>query len=490
MAHPFSRVSRVSRAPLPLRAGLAALLQAGLAVFCAACGAKGPPHPPPAKLPEPARALEVRQEGSDIVVSFRPPDRMQSGEPLQPPVRFEALAVIAGRVTTPAAAAAAVGAPPASGSAIPAAMPPGGVGSTGSTVASSAEQSRIARAALRFGRPVKTVPYEPPAEPSTKPSPEPSKAPSGSPQRVEMRLGAADLPGVRLESARLTIGVAVVDGRGRRTPPAQAQTIEPVPPLPAPSSLAVAMTARGAHLSWTPPQSDAVVSPAEPGAADTAAPATPGTAWLQAIYRWPAGEREADRPLRTLPYDAAEWLDEATPPAKRMVYAVRTSAGVTPPRRESLPAGPVEVDTHDVFAPSPPRELVAVAQDDLVRLFWFPPEESDVAGYRIYRGDGIVGEDGPFRLLAEVPAEQTSFEDRAVTPGAAYTWRVSAVDSAEARNESAASMPVTATAGETAPEETPGLTPEEGDATIDEGDATVEPAGDADATPRQGTAND
>ena len=442
----------------------AALIACAAVGTGAGCGAKGAAHPPPPRLPERVRTLEVHQEGGDIVVSFRPPEKMQTGGALSPPVRFEILAVV-GAKTPVFGSGTAPGAGPAAGGTAggvpgPAAAASGAPNAT--NVASSADPLRDAHAALRFGKAVKVVPYdipekktpgsttEPPASPGAAAAAKPGTTPSTGhaapekkpeprePDRIIVRLAPSDFTGVRLEASRLTVGVSVVDGRNRRAPPSQAQAIEPLPPLPQPSGLAAAMTPRGVRLSWSPPElSSWKATPAAAGAPQL----------LVAVYRWKSGDPEPQRPLRTLAAETTDWLDEKAPRDERLAYAMRISAGTGPPRRESLPAGPVEVETKDTFPPSPPRDLVAVSHEGAIRLFWFPPEEIDVTGYRVYRADGAAGEDAAFRLMEEVPALQSSTEDAAVTAGAIYSWRVTAVDAAEPKNESAPSAIVTATAG-------------------------------------------
>jgi fibronectin type 3 domain-containing protein len=65
-----------------------------------------------------------------------------------------------------------------------------------------------------------------------------------------------------------------------------------------------------------------------------------------------------------------------------------------------------------------------------VEIVWTPSPESDLSGYRIYRGVG----DAEVALVGEVEAGTTSFTDAEAGPGVLYRYTVTAVD--KAGNES------------------------------------------------------
>ncbi|GIF18979.1 pectin methylesterase-like acyl-CoA thioesterase [Actinoplanes tereljensis] len=94
---------------------------------------------------------------------------------------------------------------------------------------------------------------------------------------------------------------------------------------------------------------------------------------------------------------------------------------------------PVADPAADV-APAAVTGLVAGGADKAVNLTWDDSVESDVTGYRVYRGDQLVA-----------TVAKAAYTDKAVTNGTAYTYTVVAVDAAG--NAAPASTPATATPG-------------------------------------------
>jgi hypothetical protein len=98
------------------------------------------------------------------------------------------------------------------------------------------------------------------------------------------------------------------------------------------------------------------------------------------------------------------------------------------------------VFAHDVFPPSPPAGLQAVAsgvgQKPFVDLTWIPNAETDLAGYNVYRQepDQVSG-----RKLNSGLVTTPAFRDDQTAAGHTYTYVVSAVDARG--NESARSQP-------------------------------------------------
>jgi len=119
-------------------------------------------------------------------------------------------------------------------------------------------------------------------------------------------------------------------------------------------------------------------------------------------------------------------------------FRVRTVVPGARPARESDPSPAARVARRDRFPPEMPTEVRAVAGPDGIRLFWFPPTDPDLAGYRVYRRTDEGGE--PVRL-AELPADLPFHLDGDVTPGVRYTYTVTAVDDASPPNESPHSEP-------------------------------------------------
>lgn len=98
----------------------------------------------------------------------------------------------------------------------------------------------------------------------------------------------------------------------------------------------------------------------------------------------------------------------------------------------------------DRTAPASPTGLSAVAGDGFVELNWLQSEETDLAGYRLYR-DGEI-------LAAAL--EEITYRDETVDNGTTYSYTVTAIDTSD--NESAASAPAGATPEDRTPPAAPG----------------------------------
>jgi hypothetical protein len=94
-------------------------------------------------------------------------------------------------------------------------------------------------------------------------------------------------------------------------------------------------------------------------------------------------------------------------------------------------SAPIDVEAKDVFPPSVPSELAAVATAGengaapAIDLRWQPDAETDLAGYVVYRREV----DGAWqRISPATPAIAPAFHDAQVQPGHTYHYAVSAVD--------------------------------------------------------------
>ena len=95
-------------------------------------------------------------------------------------------------------------------------------------------------------------------------------------------------------------------------------------------------------------------------------------------------------------------------------------------------AGPssaeILVNTKDIFPPSAPTGLAAVAAPDegAIDLSWAPNTETDLAGYAVYRSE-LGGE--PVRISPPgKPIDSPAFRDATARPGHEYTYTVTAID--------------------------------------------------------------
>jgi hypothetical protein len=91
-------------------------------------------------------------------------------------------------------------------------------------------------------------------------------------------------------------------------------------------------------------------------------------------------------------------------------------------------SAPLEVLTHDVFAPAVPEKLLAIVghtrEEKFVDLLWAPNAEKDISGYNVYRRE----ENGQPVRLSSLPVTMLSFQDVNVSPGQKYFYSISALD--------------------------------------------------------------
>jgi hypothetical protein len=101
---------------------------------------------------------------------------------------------------------------------------------------------------------------------------------------------------------------------------------------------------------------------------------------------------------------------------------------------EGLLPSPISVSATDRTAPAPPGPLSVRQVDGAPLVTWPPSPEADLAGYRIWVGEGAAG---PFLPLGGALLANTLYSDAA--GGGARTYAVSAVD--RSGNESPLSEP-------------------------------------------------
>lgn len=105
-----------------------------------------------------------------------------------------------------------------------------------------------------------------------------------------------------------------------------------------------------------------------------------------------------------------------------------TRLGGTPVEVPGDPTPEAKVVTHDIFPPSAPTGVQAVAsgvgQPPFVDLTWAPNTEPDLAGYNVYRHE--AGQ--PSVKINTELVKTPSFRDRSVAAGHKYFYSVTAVD--------------------------------------------------------------
>ncbi len=137
-------------------------------------------------------------------------------------------------------------------------------------------------------------------------------------------------------------------------------------------------------------------------------------------------------PINQSPLTATEFTQENITLGAERCFLVRSvdDAGGLQVRG---PASAVSCKSFaDTFAPSPPRDLVAVAIPGAINLIWEASEAKDVAGYVVLRGEAGGATLTP---LMSAPVGGLTFRDETAKSGVRYVYAVVAVDKADNRSD-------------------------------------------------------
>ena len=113
-------------------------------------------------------------------------------------------------------------------------------------------------------------------------------------------------------------------------------------------------------------------------------------------------------------------------------YRVSAVALSAKPLIQSAPSAPVRVTFKDLTPPPTPASIETLVEPNAVRLVWTPVEAPDLAGYKVYRTEGLghetqIREVGTIPLVT-TPMTATFFVDSRTDAGIAYRYSVTAVD--------------------------------------------------------------
>ncbi len=150
-----------------------------------------------------------------------------------------------------------------------------------------------------------------------------------------------------------------------------------------------------------------------------------GSGAQYSIYRQGTGEQQ---PVLLGTSDHPDYLDKTAQYDTAYQYTVITRKGSA----ESLASAPALRTMTDIFPPSVPAGITALAGPDSIEVSWQRSPESDLKGYYVYRSVN----NGSFERQGGLLSLPT-FSDRNVEHGKAYRYEVSAVD--QKNNESAKS---------------------------------------------------
>ncbi len=155
--------------------------------------------------------------------------------------------------------------------------------------------------------------------------------------------------------------------------------------------------------------------------------ATQGSGEHYDVYR----KRPTDQqPVQIGSSDHPDYLDKSAQYDTPYSYTVIAREGSA----ESLASEPAPITAVDIFPPSVPASITALAGPDSIEVSWQRSPEADLKGYYVYRS--VNG--GPFERQEGLLSLPT-FSDRKVEHGKTYRYEVSAVD--QKNNESAKSTP-------------------------------------------------
>lgn len=243
----------------------------------------------------------------------------------------------------------------------------------------------------RWAATAKPLPIEPP---------EATDRDDPRPQTVQTQLPASAWGGQRIAVAVRT----AVKKHDHYSPWSNVVRLEVIAPLTPPVIEAKA-TAQGVELTW---------------------PAVAEGAHYE-IYRQGPADKQ---PVHIGTAEHNEYLDTTAQYDTRYQYSATAAHGGA----ASLPSKTVEITPVDIFPPSIPSGVTALATPDSIEVSWQRSPEPDLKGYYVYRSVN----DGPFARIGDL-LNLPTYADRAVEHGKTYRYAISAID--QKNNESEKSPP-------------------------------------------------
>lgn len=361
-----------------------------LATLAAACGKEGPPSPPVPDIPRPVSDLLVSQRADTVVLEWGYPSLTTSGKSLDSIQK-----IVVYRFAQEL---------------------PGSLAESGTET--STEVPRDLALFARLAQPT-AVQFQRGSQPAGELSQESLPAyTSGT------RVIFEDQPPLRSAGnlpIRYTYAV-ITEGRRVQSALSNLVSIVPQAPVARPEKLIARIAPERIQLTWEPTTTTA------DGESD---PFVIG----YRVYRSFLGESAAL--LNTTPVTTP--LYEDRPAYGSYTYFV-TAVTAMEPDIESAASEAVTVEFRDMLPPPTPTGLTALVEDDAVRLIWNPVVSTDLAGYLVYRWDGVAKV-----LLTKALLTEASFRDSDPSTGIGYVYGVTSVDSNGNESAQAESETVTVT---------------------------------------------
>ena len=360
-------------------------LAAAALALAFACGKRGDPHPPVPVIPKATSDLVVAQRGAKLILSWSFPSLTTTGQKLGDIRR-----IVVYRYSEP----------------LPVTEPaaPDVQTSTPTAIDLFAKVPPITRPQFTKLR----------QKADTLEKAELPTATSGA------KLTYEDQPPFHTTDGRpLRVNYAVVtEGAGGKSEMSNITTIVPLDvPVP-PEGLNAEAQPEGLVLTWTAPTKviEGDVKPQIVG---------------YNIYRMAKGSEitQTATPVNTTPVAQTTYTD--TPPYGVQQYVVTAVSAAGKPPIESDPSAPASAEFKDLVPPPVPTGLTALVEPSAVRLLWDPVSAPDLAGYKVYRWEG-VGVENPVRIEKRIPVSflitETHLVDPGLTRGIAYYFEVTSVD--------------------------------------------------------------
>jgi hypothetical protein len=385
--HPSSLI------PSPLESAPVKRLGALFLLLIVSCGKRGDPHPPVPVIPKATSDLVVAQRGGKLILSWSFPSLTTTGQKLGDIRR-----IVVYRYSEP----------------LPVSEPPRDT----RTLLPGDADTTVPTAIVLFA---KVPPISRPQFTRLRQrldSMEKSDLPAAT---AGAKLTYDDSPPFHTSDGRpVRVNYAVVtEGVGGRSEMSNIATIVPLDvPMP-PDGLTATAKPEGLVLTWNAPTK--VIE-------GTAKPQLVG----YNIYRLPKGGEigETATPVNAAPVAQTTYTD--VPPYGTHQYVVTAVSESGKPAIESDPSAPASAEFKDLVPPPVPTGLTALVEPSAVRLLWDPVAAPDLAGYRVYRTEGVGIETpkpaGTIPLTPNAPITVTNFTDPGLDHGIAYYFEVSSID--------------------------------------------------------------
>jgi hypothetical protein len=364
---------------------------AALVLLVVACGKRGDPRPPVPVIPQATTDLVVTQRADQVILSWSYPSLTTAGRSLTDVHRISVFRYVE---ALPAPTAGADPTTIVAGDADPAQPQP---------LAAFAKVPTLPQAQfIKLSERIDSI--------------EKANLPSAT---AGAKLLYSDTPPFRSTDGRpMRVTYAVVtEGGTARSAVSNLAIIVPLAVATPPVGLTATPKAEGVVLAWEQPKTS--VHGQE-------APVISG----YRVYRTAPGDdiREFATPISTSPVAGTTYTD--TPPYGEHEYRV-TAVAAEGPLLQSLPSAPVKVTFRDLVAPPKPASLTALIETKIVRLLWDPVDAPDLAGYRIYRSEGVghvdIKDIGTVPLTNEI-ITATAYTDANPNLGIAYRYAVTSID--------------------------------------------------------------